>query len=85
MKIVAKIKSKYLDQILRGEKPIEFRQFDGTDTMELTDETGRTVTVKIKEAFQLDDQARKVVSEIHSNVAWWLNKPIFAFRIGRKE
>jgi hypothetical protein len=45
MKIAAKIKAKYLDQILSGEKKVELRQFE---SITLEDENGRKAEIEIK-------------------------------------
>jgi hypothetical protein len=80
MKLIAKINSEYLDQLLEGSKTMEFRQFNGSDEIELTDETGRTETLKIERADTIGEEFEKTVKERYKNIAW-TSAPIIAFHI----
>ena len=68
MKLYAKIMSKYLDQILNGERTKELRQFE---SITLTDETGREATFAIKYItidgnVEFDQKTRKA----HPDIPW---------------
>ena len=81
MKLSAKINSKYLDKILSGEKKMEFRQFDGTDKMEVTDENGRTVTLRIISCHEASPELEGAVRREHSEIAWKETEPIMVFKV----
>ena len=81
MKLSAKINSKYLDDILSGKKKMEFRQFDGTDKMEVTDENGRTVTLKILSCHEASTELEGAVRREHSDIAWKESEPIMVFKV----
>jgi uncharacterized protein with HEPN domain len=70
MRLEAKIKSNYLNDILDGSKTMEFRQFDGSDTLILTDETGRKVKCQIESVMEAGAAFEKTIRENHQDVKW---------------
>jgi hypothetical protein len=85
MKLAAKINSKYLDEILAGKKTMEFRQFDGKDTMELTDENGRTETVRIERASEAGEEFERTIKSNYRNLKWLKDEPIIVFHVRKDE
>lgn len=81
MKLIAKITAKYLDKILSGDKTAEYRQFDGTDKMEVTDENGRTVTLRILSCHEASQELEGAVRREHSDIAWKETEPIMVFKV----
>jgi phosphatidate phosphatase PAH1 len=77
----AKIKSEHLKKIMEGKKTLEFRQFDGSDRMEVTDENGRTTMLRIKGAYEADKKFEKTVKDFHRDVNWNENEPVIVFRV----
>lgn len=81
MKLRAKIKSKYLDDILDGVKRNEFRQFE---SITLTDENGRCVEVEINLIEWLGNkQARRIIAD-HPDVDWDDGKPVYRIELGEQ-
>jgi len=79
----AKIKRKYLDKILSGQKTMEFRQFGDGDMMEVTDEFGKTTMLSIEGADVANDELERAV-RINNKDITWSDEPIFVFRIKPK-
>ena len=76
----AKIKRKYLDKILSGQKTMEFRQFGNGDMMEVTDEFGKTTMLSIEGADVANEELDKAV-RINNKDIRWSDEPIMVFRI----
>ena len=80
MKLHAKIKSKYLDKILSGEKTCEYRQFE---SIELRDEGGRTAEFDIVRIDNVADPYLEVVRD-HPDIDWDEDKPIYKIKLGKQ-
>ena len=85
MKLSAKTNSKYLNAILEGKKTMEFRQFDGTDQMEVTDENGRTVMLRIISCHEASQELEGAVRREHAEMAWKESEPIMVFKIEQED
>ena len=81
MLLKAKIKAKYLDAIIAGEKTMEFRQFTGNDTMVVTDENGREVELKIKSIHEASDEMASAIKRGNSDIAWSEVEPIMVIKV----
>jgi hypothetical protein len=81
MILKTKIKSEYLKAIKEGKKTMEFRQFDGSDKMEVTTETGHTEMLKILGVSEANDEMEKAIRMNHQSIAWKENEPILVFRV----
>ena len=84
MKLSAKIKSKYLDKLLSGEKTSELRQFE---YLELTDEKGRKARFNIKNVEHRGYHdtfcfhSLKTFDETYPDVKWDKTLPIFEIEL----
>lgn len=67
MKLKAKIKSKYLDQILHGLKREEFRQIE---SVTLIDEKGRECEFEVKGIKQLSPKHIKELKKCYKDIKW---------------
>lgn len=65
MKLKCKIKNKYLEQILRGEKKTEYRQIE---SIILVDEQGREYEFEVKEIYSFPYVAR--LRKEYPDVPW---------------
>ena len=81
MKLAARIKSKYLTEIMQGRKTLEYRQFDGSDKMELTDERGRHIEVDITGIFQAPPTMEASIKSGHKDVKWVDDTPIMVIGV----
>ena len=81
MKLQAKIKSEYLDQILAGKKWCEYRQFE---TITLTDENGRSATFDIAFVDRISTGLSITVRNVHPDVPWLKDKRIYRIALGEK-
>jgi ASC-1-like (ASCH) protein len=81
MILKAKIKSEYLKAIKEGKKTMEFRQFDGTDKMEVTTEMGHTEMLKILGVSEANEEMEKAIRINNQDITWKENEPIFVFRV----
>ena len=81
MKLQAKIKSKYLDKILSGEKTCEYRQFE---SIELRDEDGRTAEFDIVRIDDVTDPYLEVVLRDHLDIDWDEDKLIYKIKLGKQ-
>lgn len=79
MKLRAKIKAKYLDDILSGKKVVEYRQFE---SMVLTDETGRTSEFKILHMGVLSKTNEDVIRKEYSDIPWSPTLWIWGIHLG---
>lgn len=80
MILKAKIKRKYLDKILSGQKTMEFRQFGNGDMMEVTDEFGKTTMLSIEGADVANDEFEQAIRVNNRDIAW-SDEPIFVLRV----
>jgi len=80
MILKAKINSKYLDDILAGRKTQEYRQFNGNDIMEVTDETGRIKQLRIKGMEEASKDLERGVKTFHKDIEW-SNEAIMVIRV----
>ena len=67
MNLSAKISEKYFDEILTGEKNVEYRQFED---ITLTTPSGRSVTVKVLWVEVCEPDIDDQVREIHDSIEW---------------
>ena len=81
MKLHAKIKSQFLDQILAGKKWCEYRQFE---TMTLTDENGRSVSFDVSFVDCLSFSADGAVRDAFPDIQWLGGKRIHRIALGEK-
>lgn len=81
MILKAKIKKEHLDEILNGNKKAEYRQFDGNDIMEVTDETGRTRRLKITGAREANEKLQEAVMARYNKISWKKIEPIIVFGV----
>jgi len=78
MKLKAKIKAKYLDQLIDGSKNLEFSQIEN---IELTDENGRCVEFPVYDIFKLNGDFRGFIEEIYPDISWNPLYDIYEIRI----
>lgn len=82
MKIRAKVFSKYLDQLLSGEKTKEFRQFE---SMILTDENGREAEFDISSVIKDGNvYADLKLRKQYPDVPWIDGKKIYTIYLGKR-
>lgn len=81
IKLIAKITKKYFDQILSGEKTTEFRQFDGSDIIELHSNDGRILEARISKVEKLTVAYQKYMIDEYDDVNFKNNIPIYAFML----
>ena len=68
MKLEARVKSKYLDELLSGTKTAEFRQFE---YLSLIDENNRIAFFKIVDIFKLNVDVDSLLrAKIYTDVPW---------------
>jgi hypothetical protein len=73
MKLSAKIRAEYLDQLLNGSKDAEYRQFE---TITLTDENGRSRVFNIIVTRPLTNKQAKLIRKKYPNIPWKQDKQI---------
>ena len=78
MKLKAKIKPKYLDEILSHNKKVEYRQFDEIEL----DDGKRVATFGVDEITRLPFSAAREVMRNHSDVNWVNELPIHEIKLG---
>ena len=78
MKLRARIRAKYLDEIIAGKKTCEYRQIE---SMELTDEKGRVKTFIVNNITyaSLDD-----VRYAYPDVPWVEDEPVYKIGLGEE-
>ena len=87
MKLKCKIKDKYLKQILKGEKKIEYRQIE---SITFIDEQGKEYEFEVKNVEASKDIEGIRGSFIHwlkhkyPDVSWKDNLPTIAIELGRR-
>ena len=81
MILKAKIKKEFVDQILTGKKTSEFRQFDGNDRMEVTDEFGHTTMLRIVRAYEAQKEYEEAIKKVHNTINWDHTEPIIVFKV----
>lgn len=81
MILKAKIKKEFVDQILAGKKTMEFRQFDGKDRMEVTDENGHTTMLRILRANEAGREFEDAIKKHHTTINWDNSEPIIVFTV----
>ena len=81
MILKAKIKKEFVDQILAGKKTMEFRQFDGKDRMEVTDENGHTTMLRIVRASEASPEMEDAIKKHHNTIKWDHTEPIIVFNV----
>ena len=81
MKIKAKIRPEYLDEILSGKKEFEYRQIE---YMELTDGQ-RTVRAKVSRIVDFDPVAERRIRARYPEVCWESDLRIFGFLLRNPE
>jgi len=79
----AKIQRKYLDKILSGQKTMEFRQFNGNDLMEVTDEFGKTTMLSIEGADVANEELERAIKMNNKGIKW-SEEPILVLRVKPK-
>lgn len=79
----AKIQRKYLDKILSGQKTMEFRQFNGNDLMEVTDEFGKTTMLSIEGADVANEELERAIKMNNKDIQW-SEEPILVLRVKPK-
>ncbi len=78
MKLTAKIRAEYLDQILKGKKRFEYRQLE---SITLTDELGRKVSCRIEGITPLSPRYNKKIRAKYPHVPWDDNLRIYEIAI----
>lgn len=78
MKLQAKIYEHNLDSILRGDKDVEFRQFE---SITLTDGE-RSATFKVKGVFRVLPFQMREIMDKHPDVPWMDDTPVHGIEIG---
>jgi hypothetical protein len=81
MILKAKIRKEFVDQILAGKKTCEFRQFDGKDRMEVTDEFGHTTMLRIVRAYEAQPDYEEAIKKVHNTINWDHTEPIIVFAV----
>jgi hypothetical protein len=83
MLLKAKIKAKRLDEILEGKKKMEFRQFVGNDTMQVTDENGRIVDLKILSMHEASEELSNDIKKKHKDehMKWDVAEPVMIIKV----
>lgn len=79
MKLSAKIKSKYLDDILAAKKKVEYRNIE---SLTLTDENNRIVELEVIDMETCSNAETRELMRSYSDVPW-TGKPITAIRLGK--
>lgn len=83
MKLHAKIKSKYLDQLLSGEKVYEYRQFE---SLTLTDENGRSEEFQVGYVGIVEsNQHLQSIKDEYRDVNWIEEAHIIEMKLWKKE
>jgi hypothetical protein len=81
MRLSAKIKSNYLDDVLSGKKKCEFRQLED---FELVDENGRVAAFKIERINTLSDGQIHALKRKHKEIPWSKDTPIIRIDLGER-
>ncbi len=81
MKLHAKIKKEYMNEILEGSKNIEYRQFE---SITLTDEKGRTATFDVTDVSPCSPFQDQDVRRVFDKVNWDEHKHIFRIFLGER-
>jgi len=80
MKLYAKILPKYLDRILKGEKSIDYRQFESI-VFENT-ETGERIEFDIEKIITRINQGPLKI--VYKDIPWHQGKHIYGIKLGRR-
>jgi len=81
MKLKCKIKDKYLKQILKGEKKVEYRQIE---SITFIDEVGNEYEFEVNEVWRLSYWTENMIKRKYPDVPWDDDLPTLAIELGRR-